>query len=61
MADVQCHMFYSINMRELKSYVLVTDKPWGLLCIYFHMFILSHDIFVVYHNLESYIQYNILF
>lgn len=30
-------MLYSINMEELETNVAVTNKPWGLFCIYLHM------------------------
>lgn len=52
-------MSYSITMGELKANVLVSDTPWGLLCIYFHILALAIT-FLLNHNLESYLQYSIL-
>lgn len=34
-------MFYSITMGALKENILVSDTPWGLLCIYFHILALA--------------------
>ena len=48
-------MCYSINMGDFKTNVFVTDKSWDLLSIYFDMVSFSCDIFVLYHNPESYI------
>ena len=41
------------NRLSHQTNVFLTNKSWHLLSIYFHVVSFSHDIFVLYHNIES--------